>query len=310
MSTSTPVTFTAQPGAGTETMQLRQLYGVSDEELSLVQQAAIATVPRMDHYVDSFYRWLRTQPEYAVFFGDDERLGRVKGLQRRYFQTFFAGVVDDQYVATRRRVGEVHARIGLGLPAYFAAMDISQRLWADDILASAGSLRDHVASERAVTRLMHLDTALVVQAYTELNNTRIAEQTQALLGMSTPVTSVWEDILLLPVVGIVDSRRAQDIMTSALTRIGETRAKVFILDIGGVSVVDTAVANHLFKVTRATRLMGCECLLSGLSPAIAQTMVELGIDVGAIKTRATLRDALEEAFRWVGVEVRRVKSAT
>jgi len=126
--------------------------------------------------------------------------------------------------------------------------------------------------------------------------------------MSTFVTSVWEDILFFLVVGIVDSRRAQDIMTSALTRIGETRAKVFILDIGGVSVVDTAVANHLFKVTRATRLMGCECLLSGLSPAIAQTMVELGIDVGAIKTRATLRDALEEAFRWVGVEVRRVKS--
>lgn len=298
--------FTIQLGASAETMQLRHLYGVSDHELAAVRQAAQVTLPRMDFYVETFYGWLQTQPEYGVFFGDAHRLSRVKQEQRRYYEAMFKGVVDDQYVASRRRVGEVHARIGLGLPAYFAAMDFSQRLWADDIARNADQLQDAQACERAMTRMMHLDTGLVVQAYTELNNTRIAEQTQALLGMSTPVTSVWEDILLLPVVGIVDSRRAQDIMSSALKRIGETRAKVFILDIGGVSVVDTAVANHLFKVTRATRLMGCECLLSGLSPAIAQTMVELGIDVGALKTRATLRDALEEAFRLVGVEVRRV----
>lgn len=87
------------------------------------------------------------------------------------------------------------------------------------------------------------------------------------------------------------------------------RAKVFIMDISGVSVVDTAVANHLIKITRAARLMGCACLLSGVSPMIAQTTVELGIDVGDVSTRATLRDALEEAFRLINVEVRQASTS-
>ncbi len=89
-----------------------------------------------------------------------------------------------------------------------------------------------------------------------------------------------------------------------LTKIADTQSKVIILDISGVAVVDTAVANHLIKITKATKLMGCECLLSGISPAIAQTMVELGIQVGDIRTTAALRDALSIAFQITGVEIK------
>jgi rsbT co-antagonist protein RsbR len=117
------------------------------------------------------------------------------------------------------------------------------------------------------------------------------------MEMSTPVTQIWEGILLLPLVGLIDSKRAQDIMNASLAKIAETQARSFILDISGVGVVDTAVANHLIKVTKATRLMGCECAISGVSPAIAQTIVELGIDVGEVKTTANMRDALSAAFR-------------
>jgi rsbT co-antagonist protein RsbR len=92
-------------------------------------------------------------------------------------------------------------------------------------------------------------------------------------------------------------------MSAMLTKISEVQAKVIILDIGGVAIVDTAVANHLIKITKATKLMGCECTISGVSPAIAQTIVELGIDVGEIRTTATLRDALEAAFRDVGIKI-------
>ena len=116
------------------------------------------------------------------------------------------------------------------------------------------------------------------------------------MEMSTPVTQIWEGILLLPLVGLIDSKRAQDIMNASLAKIAETQARSFILDISGVGVVDTAVANHLIKVTQATRLMGCECAISGVSPAIAQTIVELGIDVGEVKTTANMRDALSIAF--------------
>jgi PAS domain S-box-containing protein len=131
----------------------------------------------------------------------------------------------------------------------------------------------------------------------------IAAQAAALSQLSTPVTELWHGILLLPVVGIVDSRRAQDIMNAILEKISEAQATRFIVDISGVPIVDTAVANHLIKITKATSLMGCECTISGVSAAIAQTIVELGIDVGKVRTTATLRDALEGSFRDVGIEI-------
>ncbi len=112
---------------------------------------------------------------------------------------------------------------------------------------------------------------------------------------------------MLPVVGIIDSQRAQDMMNVMLSRIAETQSKAIILDISGVAVVDTAVANHLIKITKATKLMGCACTISGVSPAIAQTVVELGIDVGEVQTTATLRDALEAAFRDVGATIAEVR---
>jgi rsbT co-antagonist protein RsbR len=116
------------------------------------------------------------------------------------------------------------------------------------------------------------------------------------------VTQIWQGVLFLPIVGIVDSKRAQEIMNATLTKISQTQSRAFIMDISGVAVVDTAVANYLIKVTKATRLMGCECTISGLSPAIAQTMVELGIDVGKVKTTATMQDALVDAFQRLGLK--------
>jgi anti-anti-sigma regulatory factor len=120
--------------------------------------------------------------------------------------------------------------------------------------------------------------------------------------MSTPVTPIWEGILLLPLLGVLDSARTQDIMDKTLNKISETRAKVFVMDISGVGSMDTAVANQLIKITKATQLMGCETIVSGLSPSIARTLVELGVNVGEVRTTATLRDSFELALRAVGLD--------
>ncbi|MGI9557400.1 MAG: PAS domain-containing protein, partial [Solirubrobacterales bacterium] len=132
---------------------------------------------------------------------------------------------------------------------------------------------------------------------------QVMELNQSLMEMSTPVTQVWNKLLLLPLVGIIDTKRARDIMSAMLSEISETRARVFILDISGVGVIDTAVANHLIQITKATSLMGCDCIVSGVSPAIAQTIVELGIDVGKVQTTATMQDALVGAFKRLGAEI-------
>lgn len=124
----------------------------------------------------------------------------------------------------------------------------------------------------------------------------VQNRSLAMLEMSTPVAKIWEGVLFAPIVGIVDSRRSRDIMNKALSSIVDNRAHTLMLDIGGVGVVDTAVANHLIKIAKAAVLMGCKTIISGISPAIAQTITELGIDMGAVRTTSTIESALREAI--------------
>ena len=124
----------------------------------------------------------------------------------------------------------------------------------------------------------------------------IQKRSLAMLEMSTPVTKIWDGVLFAPIVGIVDSKRSVDIMNKALSSIADTRASTLLLDIGGVAIVDTAVANHLIKIAKAAVLMGCKTIISGISPAIAQTIAELGIDLGAIQTTSTIESALRESI--------------
>jgi rsbT co-antagonist protein RsbR len=283
-----------------EANPLLQLYVISEEDLARIREFGETIAPELPRLVESFYTWLSGQPENEQYFSDPQTLERVKLLQVSYWQEFFRAQVDETYLEQRRTVGETHARIGLSLQAYFAAMNYFLTLFTDTLCDASG---DKSGTVRAVTKLTHCDTAVVVDTYSSMVQGIISEQGKSLMAMSTPVTAIWQGILLLPVVGIIDSRRAQDIMNAMLAKIDEAQARVFILDISGVAIVDTAVANHLIKITKATRLMGCECTISGISPAIAQTIVELGIDVGTVKTTATMKDALEAAFRTTGVKL-------
>lgn len=135
---------------------------------------------------------------------------------------------------------------------------------------------------------------------------RLKEQAKTIREISTPAIKLWEGVVVLPVVGIIDSSRAQQMMETMLSKIVATSAKVIIMDISGVAAVDTAVANHLIKITKATSLMGCQCIVSGVSPAVAQTIVQLGIDMSGIETNSTLSDALAQAFNIINLEVKGV----
>ena len=138
---------------------------------------------------------------------------------------------------------------------------------------------------------------------------RLKEQARTIREISTPAIKLWDGIVVLPVVGVVDSARAQQMMDAILLKITETSSRVIILDIQGVAAVDTAVANHLIKIIRATRLMGNQCIISGISPAVAQTIVNLGIDMTGILTNCTLKDALADAFKLINLDVRQVRYA-
>ncbi len=125
----------------------------------------------------------------------------------------------------------------------------------------------------------------------------ILQQQADLMELSSPVSKVWDNVLILPVIGTLDSQRTQIMMENLLVKIVETGCTIAILDITGVPTVDTQVANHLLKTVTSARLLGAECIISGISPAIAQTIVHLGIDLSSIKTKSTLQDAMIFAMK-------------
>jgi len=136
----------------------------------------------------------------------------------------------------------------------------------------------------------------------------ILRQTDEITEISTPVIRVWEGILALPIIGTLDSARTQVVMENLLQEIVASGSTIAILDISGVPAVDSLVAQHLIKTVAATRLMGAECIISGIRPEIAQTIVHLGIDLSSIVTKATLASALKYSFGLLKLEVKKAQS--
>jgi rsbT co-antagonist protein RsbR len=137
----------------------------------------------------------------------------------------------------------------------------------------------------------------------------IVRQQQEMMELSTPVVQLWEGILGLPLIGTLDSARTQVVMESLLQQIVDTGARIAIIDITGVPTVDTLVAQHLLKTVAAARLMGADCIISGIRPQIAQTVVHLGLDLATVITKATLADAFAVALQRTGLAIVRSASA-
>ncbi|MFL6209405.1 MAG: STAS domain-containing protein [Pyrinomonadaceae bacterium] len=150
------------------------------------------------------------------------------------------------------------------------------------------------------TSLLDKMGLVMVENFIRSREEIIRQQRADMMELSTPVIKVWDKILTLPIIGTLDSHRAQLMMEALLQRIVESGSTVAILDITGVRTMDTLVANHLIKTVTAARLMGARCILTGVSPAIAQTMVQLGIDLSQITTRAQMSDGIKLALELVG----------
>lgn len=151
-----------------------------------------------------------------------------------------------------------------------------------------------------ISQLLDKLGLLTVSAYQTTREQVIARQQEELLELSTPVVKLWEGILAVPMIGTLDSARTQVVMETLLQRIVESGAQIAILDITGVPTVDTLVAQHLLKTVTAIRLMGSDCIISGVRPQIAQTIVHLGVNLQGISTKATLADALALALERTG----------
>ena len=230
---------------------------------------------------------------------------RAKEAQKRYFLGLFEGRCDLDYARGRLKVGSTHERLGIEPRYYLGAYAHYLRLIHDRLGAELADKVERDAAYRSIEKIVFFDTSLAIDAYVKASLDTLARQQAAIRELATPVIRVHERVLLLPLVGTIDTLRAHQIMETVLTRIVEEQAKVIILDIAGVPVVDTKVADHLIQTTAAVRLLGAETVLTGISPQLARTIVQLGVNITAMHTQSRLSDGIEFALAIVGRAITR-----
>ncbi len=169
-----------------------------------------------------------------------------------------------------------------------------------ELVANAEALADETWKATEVLDRLGLYTT---EVYQKARDAVIARQQEEMLELSTPVVKLWDGVLALPLIGTLDSSRTQVVMENLLQEIVDTGSQIAIIDITGVPTVDTLVAQHLLKTVAAAKLMGADCIISGIRPQIAQTIVHLGIALGDVVTKGTLADAFKEALGRIGPEL-------
>jgi rsbT co-antagonist protein RsbR len=208
----------------------------------------------------------------------------------------------DAYASARALLGEMSRdRARRGFSPSETATDIFALKEA--LFAIADARGDTHETIVAVSRWVDALGLYTFELFARAREQVITEQAEQLLELTTPVVKLWDGVLAVPLIGTLDSARAQVVMEKLLQTLVDTGSEHAIIDITGVPAVDTEVAQHLLKTVVAARLMGAECTISGIRPQIAQTIVALGIEFGDIPTKATLADALLHALRHSGVEV-------
>ena len=277
----------------------RAFFEVTDDDLALLATMRPFAEKHMDDFVEELYVLILGHPETRKIFANDAVVRRVQGVQKHYFLGLFSGRCDLAYVADRLRIGVAHERVGVAPKWYIGTYG---RYLRQLLARLARDIPDHgkaLAVFASATKLIAFDMALAMDTYIAAGLDTIARHQAAIRELSTPVIQVHDRILLLPLVGTLDTQRAEQVMETVLMKVVEYQAAVIITDIAGVAVVDTKVADHLLQTTQAVRLLGAESILTGISPLVAKTIVRLGIDITAMHTRSRLAAGIELALEFV-----------
>jgi rsbT co-antagonist protein RsbR len=252
--------------------------------------------------IESFYGHILRFENASRQFSSDKQIDRVKVAQKRYFAELVSGQIDDAYIADRRRIGRIHEAAGITPTLHIGA-------YAYYLNRLGLSICDQMASDPdtafklylSLQKIAHFDMALALETYVEAREAKIEAQQREMSELSTPVLKLREGLILIPVVGELNESRAHMLTVALLAGIRDTRARVVVLDITGVSFVDSAVANHLIQTILAAKLMGAKSVLTGVSPDVAQSLVRLGVSVGTLYTAGDLDSGIREAELTLGL---------
>jgi len=260
--------------------------------------------------IEDFYKHLLSFEDTNAFFKDPQVLQHVQNMQKEYFLRLTQGNYDLAYTQNRLKIGAIHERIGLPIKSYLGMYNFYLRAVATRLVEAYEKNPDQAWSVfLSLMKLTFLDIGLAIDTYIYSRERTIREQQEAIQELPTPVLPFREGLLIVPIIGLIDSQRARQLTQQLLTSIRANRAKVVVIDITGVQSVDSRVANHMVQTVEAARLMGATVIIAGVSPEIAQTMVTIGIDLGRIATVGDLQSGIERAEQVLGYKVLREQTS-
>jgi len=266
------------------------------------------------HEADILREWMREQMKVlrSELIREDELRQQSTDFLRLLLEALRSGDETDisgaRWSDVRAFLGKISAsRAVQGFsPSQTATFVFSLKQPVFARLRSDAKTADDLAENTwRVTTLLDSLGLYTTEVFQKSREEIIVRQQEEMLELSTPVVTLWDGVLALPLIGTLDSQRTQSVMESLLQRIVETESDIAIIDITGVPTVDTLTAQHLLKTITAARLMGADCIISGIRPQIAQTIVHLGVNLADISTKASLADAFALALRRSGTTVTR-----
>ncbi|MDP3854075.1 protoglobin domain-containing protein [Phenylobacterium sp.] len=286
----------------------RRLRFVNLQPLDLAHIADLKddVIKHLDEHVAAFFAYLDELPEGSGLFPNREMRDEAVRMKREHLIAMVGGEYGKEYVEQRIAFGVAYSRAGLDARMFLGGFHALLRSLGARIMQKAKAPMPAFDRFSSLKKVAFFDLGIIIDVLIADRESTIAMQQEAIRELSTPTLQVRDRLLILPIIGVLDTHRARQLTENLLRSIRDNRAKVVVMDVTGVATVDTKVANHLLQTIAASRLMGAEVIITGLSAEVAQSLVTLGVDLAKLNAVGDLQGGLELAERLLGYELVRI----
>jgi rsbT co-antagonist protein RsbR len=275
--------------------------GFVEADVERVKALADLVISQLETFTSAFFDHLASCDEAAGLTRNRVALDQARQFKQAHLRAMVRGAIGAEYVEERLKLAMLYAQTGLDARLFLGAFHHLMRTIGFEVMKQSSN-RAAEGFERfmSLKKIAFFDISLIVDALVFERERIIRVQQESLRELSTPVLQIRDRLLILPIIGVIDTQRARQVTESLLRAIRTHRAKVAVIDVTGVPIVDSRVANHLMQTVMAARLMGTLAIVTGLSAEVAQALVTLGVDLANVRTAGDLQGGLEEAERILG----------
>jgi rsbT co-antagonist protein RsbR len=282
----------------------KKAVGLGPNDLPRIATLKDVVIQHAEEFTATFFSHLGTLEESKSLLSNRDFMDKARRLKHEHLLALVEGKYGADYVEQRMKLAVLYSKVGLDLRVFLGAFHALLRQIGATVMkqferASSEGFENFMSLEKVA----FFDIGVIVDAVIFERERVIRQQQEAIRELSTPVLQVRERLLLLPIIGVIDTYRARMITENLLRSIRTNRAKVVVVDVTGVATIDSKVANHLLQTISAARLMGATAIVTGLSSDVAQSLVALGIELGRVNTVGDMQGGLEEAERLLGYEL-------